>query len=134
MLRWRERKMDSILRLELPVDLPHIIIDARANEQARRSNLTAHDGADSKSQFEGASGSHYDAYTVEGGEAAAFQVFTPDVPEVLYTRLPTTDIEIEGRYLWLVQRYTVVNDKSAGALFEAAQDLYRQIAYNARVM
>ncbi|OYW41782.1 hypothetical protein B7Z28_02160, partial [Candidatus Saccharibacteria bacterium 32-45-3] len=34
-LRWRERKMDTILMIELPQGLPHIIINARANEKAR---------------------------------------------------------------------------------------------------
>lgn len=127
-LRWRERKMDTILRLEVPQQLPHIVINARANEKARRSNMSSKIDGGVKFQFEGTSGAHYDAYAAPGGEAMAFNVFSPDVLSVLYSQLPMTDVEVDGSHLWFVQRYTVLNDKTAKKLFESAFALYAKIA------
>ena len=127
-LRWRERKMDTILMLEIPQQLPHIVINARANEKARRSNMSSQIDGAVKFQFEGVSGAHYDAYATSGGEAMAFNVFSPDVLSVLYSQLPMTDVEVDGSHLWFVQRYTVLNDKTAKKLFESAFALYAKIA------
>lgn len=69
-----------------------------------------------------------------GNQVAALQIFTPDVLDVLYTKIPNADIEIYGSYLWIVQRYTVVDDKTARLLFEGAFALYAQIAFQLRTI
>ena len=126
-LRWRERKMDSIIRFELPAHLPHIIINARENEKARRSNMTSVMDKAVKFQFEGADSLHYDAYTTKGKELEAFHIFTPDVLATLYDTLPMADLEISDNYVWVVQRYVTVNDKTARQLFTGAFALHTQL-------
>lgn len=133
-LRWRERKMDSLMRLELPSNLPHIIVNARENEKARRSNMTSRMENAIKFQFEGISGAHYDAYTENGNQTAALQVFTPDVLDVLYEKFPLAGVEVYGSYLWIVQRYMVVDDKTAQRLFEGAFAFYKKIIPQLSVM
>lgn len=133
-LRWRERKMDTIMRLELPVSLPHIVINARANEKVRASNLTERFDSSMKFQFEGIYGTHYDVYAAKTDRVTALQVFTPDVLEVLYAKLPTTDIEIQGNAMWLVQRYVVLDDVVASKVFDAASDLYSKLSKQTRAL
>lgn len=133
-LRWRERKMDTIMRLDLQVSLPHIVINARANEKVRASNLTERFDSSMKFQFEGVYGVHYDVYAATADQVTALQVFTPDVLEVLYTKLPTTDIEIQGNAMWLVQRYVVLDDVAASKLFDAASDLYGELSKQIRTV
>lgn len=128
-LRWRERKMDTIMMLQLNKELPHIVVNARANERARRSNLSVRYPNEMKFQFEGTYGTKYENYTAPADRVVALQVFTPDVLDTLYTKLPTTDIEIQGNRMWLVQRYTVLDDRSAQELFEAATALYDEISH-----
>lgn len=133
-LRWRERKMDTIMVVDLPTSLPHIVVNARANEKARRSNLAVRYGDDMRFQFEGVDGQHYDAYAAKTDQVTALQVFTPDVLSVLYTKLPTTDIEIQGKTMWFVQRYTILDDKTARQIFEGALELYIEITAQLRVV
>lgn len=128
LLRWREWKMDTVIKLELPVSLPHIVINARSNEKARASNMTTRYESDMRFQFEGVNGAHYDAYAARSDQSTALQVFTPDVLEVLYYKLPETDIEIQDNAIWLVQRYKVLNDKVASELFDTSIELYAQIS------
>lgn len=58
LLRWRERKMDSIMRLQLSSNLPHIIVNFRDNVTARRSNMTSRMENSIKFQFEGGRAAH----------------------------------------------------------------------------
>ncbi len=134
LLRWRERKMDSLMRLQLSSNLPHIIVNLRDNEKTRRSNMTSCMENAIEFQFEGTSGVYYDAYTANGNQVVALQVFTPDVLEVLYNKIPNADIEIYGSYVWVVERHTVVNDKTARQLFEGAFLLYEQIAFQLKTI
>jgi hypothetical protein len=118
-LRWRERQMDTIMWYDLPKDIPHIVINARSNEHARRSNLSKHFAADYKFQFEGAQGPNFDIYAAPQDRITALQLFTPDVIDRLYTLMPNVDIEIEGRTIWFVWRYAVLNDRVVHQLFDA---------------
>lgn len=133
-LRWRERKMDTVLALELPKPMPHIIVDAHANEKTRKSNLVR--GVDSswRFQFEGVQGAHFDVYAHPEDRITTLQLFTPDVLDVLYSRLPSTDIEVKDNVLWLLQRYQVLDDTSARELAESAEELYQQIMKQIPVM
>lgn len=126
-LRWRERQMDTILMLSMPVRLPHIVINARSNEKARRSNLSTSFPGDYHFRFEGTYGGKYDVYAEPASRIMTLQLFTPDVLMVLYEKLSNADIEIQGDKLWIVQRYGVLNDKLAHDLFEASNALYGEL-------
>jgi hypothetical protein len=132
-LRWRERQMDTVLTLILPATLPHIVINARSNERARRSNMTKSFPAANKFQFEGAMGAKYDAYTKPESRVIALQLFTPDVLQVLYDRLPSADVELLGDKLWIVQRYGVLDDMLAKKMLKAADALYAELEKQLRV-
>lgn len=132
-LRWRERQMDTIVVLDLPASLPHIVINARGNERARRSNLTKSFPAENKFQFEGAMGSRYDVYAKPESRVTALQLFTPDVLQVLYERLPNADLELLDNKLWIVQRYGVLDDKLAQTMLQAADVLYGELEKQLRV-
>jgi hypothetical protein len=132
-LRWRERQMDTVLTLLLPADLPHIVINARGNEKARRSNLSKSFPAEHKFQFEGPLGANYDVYAEPTARIVTLQLFTPDVVQVLYDKLPTADIELQGDKLWIVQRYGVLDDRLARTMVEAADALYIELEKQLRV-
>jgi hypothetical protein len=132
-LRWRERQMDTVLTLLLPADLPHIVINARGNEKARRSNLSKSFPAEHKFQFEGPLGANYDVYAEPTARIVTLQLFTPDVVQVLYDKLPTADIELQGDKLWIVQRYGVLDDQLARTMVEAADGLYIELEKQLRV-
>jgi len=131
LVRWRERQMDTILWLELPKNLPNIVIDATANERARHSNKSKHFDSSWKFQFEGAHGAHYNVYADPNNRITALQLFTPDVLDVIYSSFPDVDIEINGTTIWFVKRYGVLNDVLAKQMFEAIEklipELFRQI-------
>jgi hypothetical protein len=120
LLRWRERKMDTVFIWFLPARLPHVIINARANETARRSNMTISQPAANKFQFEGTWGEKYDVYADPADRVVTLQLFTPDVLSVLYDKLPTADIELQGDRIWVIQRYGILHDKLAATMFDAA--------------
>ena len=127
LLRWRERQMDTVLTIFMPGNLPHIIINARDNERARRSNLSASFPDDHRFNFEGVYGDKYDVHTNPSSRITTLQLFTPDVLTVLYEKLPQADIEIKGNKLWVVQRYGILNDTLARNLFEAGSQLYEEL-------
>jgi len=126
-LRWRERQMDTVLAIALPAQLPHIVINARANERARRSNLSTSFPDNYYFQFEGIYGDKYDVYTAPQSRIVTLQLFTPDVLAVLYGKLPTADIEIKGNKLWVVQRYGVLDDDLAKNMFAATSQFYEEL-------
>jgi hypothetical protein len=133
LLRWRERQMDTIVVLNVPANLPHIVINARGNERARRSNLSKSFPQENKFQFEGAMGNRYDVYAKPESRVTALQLFTPDVLQVLYDRLPSADIELLGDKLWIVQRYGVLDDKLAQTMLQAGDALYSELEKQLRV-
>lgn len=126
-LRWRERQMDTILTLFVPADLPHIVINAKANERARRSNLSTKFDDGWRFKFEGTQGEHYEVYTAHENRIVALQLFTPDVLDILYSKLPTTDIELKGDKIWFVQRYCVLDDQRARNLYEAVGSIESEL-------
>lgn len=117
LLRWRERKMDTILWLELPRQLPRIVVDSRHNERARRSNLSRRYNKSQLLHFEGTVGDKYYVYAASGNQVAVLQLFTPDVLEVFFEHLPDVDIELKGKTIWFVWRYAVLDDQVAARLF-----------------
>lgn len=132
-LRWRERQMDTIVVLDVPASLPHIVINARGNERARRSNLSKSFPQENKFQFEGAMGSRYDVYAKPESRVTALQLFTPDVLQVLYDKLPNADLELLDDKLWIVQRYGVLDDKLAQTMLQAGDSLYGELEKQLRV-
>jgi hypothetical protein len=116
-LRWRERKMDTVLWIELDTNAPHVVVDARLNERARLSNLSRRYDTSQRIHFEGSTGDKYDVYAAPGNASAALQLFTPDVLAVLFDRLPYVDIEVKGRTIWFVWRYGILDPKLANELF-----------------
>lgn len=133
LLRWRERHMDTIVVLDVPANLPHIVINARGNERARRSNLSKSFPVENKFQFEGAMGARYDVYAKPESRVTALQLFTPDVLQVLYEKLPNADLELLGDKLWIVQRYGILDDKLARTMLEAAAALYDELEKQLKV-
>jgi hypothetical protein len=133
LLRWREKQMDTVLTMLLPVTLPHIVINARGNERARRSNLSKSFPSENKFQFEGTMGSRYDVYAKPESRVTALQLFTPDVLQVLYEKLPNADLELLDDKLWIVQRYGVLDDKLAQTMLQAADSLYDELEKQLRV-
>ncbi len=127
LLRWRERQMDTVMWYELDETIPHIIINARANERAKVSNLSANFNESWKFQFEGAEGATFDAYVAREHRITALQLFTPDVLAVLYEKLQFVDIEIKNGTIWFVWRYAVLNDKVTKTLFESTGELMKQL-------
>ena len=120
LLRWRERQMDTVLWFDIDPTIPHIVINARANERARLSNLSRRLPSEQKFQFEGAKGALFDAYVAKESRVDALQLFTPDVLEVIYEQLPDIDIEIKDGTIWFVWRYAVLNDTIAKTMFTSA--------------
>jgi hypothetical protein len=126
-LRWRERKMDTIIWYDLPKALPHIVVDSRYNERARRSNMTKHYDKERLIHFEGTTGDKYNVYTGVGNEVAALELFTPSVLDVLFQQLPQLDIEVKDRTIWFVWRYGVLDDRLAANLFSVSSALMAQL-------
>lgn len=126
-LRWRERQMDTVFVWVLPARLPHIVVNATANERARRSNMTSLRPNVDKFQFEGTWGSRYDVYADPSEQILALQLFTPDVLSVLYNELPSADIEVKDNKIWIVQRYGVLDDVLAKKMFNAAVRLKDEV-------
>jgi hypothetical protein len=127
LLRWRERQMDTVLTLTVPANLPHVVINAKGNERARRSNMLASYPSEHRFQFEGPLGSKYDVYADPDSRIVALQLFTPDVLQVLYEKLPKADVELQGEKIWIVQRYGILDDELAELMFGAAESLYGEL-------
>jgi hypothetical protein len=125
-LRWRERKMDTILSFELTKAMPHIAVDSRYNEKARQSNLNHRYGSEHMIHFEGNIGDKYNVYTGNGNEVVALQLFTPDVLEVFFEKLPQVDIETKDHTIWFIWRYGILNDKLAQDIFLATSDFLNE--------
>jgi hypothetical protein len=128
LIRWRERKMDTIIWITLPKSFPAIVIDARANEQARRSNLTKRFDDSWKFQFEGSHGQHYNVYASPQDRVTALQLFTPDVLDLLYAAMPEMDIEVNGDTMWFIKRYGILDDVLAREMFSAVERLWPELS------
>ena len=133
-LRWRERRMDTIMMLELPAPLPQIVVNSRKKELVRGSNLTAKFDNSLKFQFEGLDGVHYNAYADKINRITALQVFTPDVLAAMYDALPTADIEIKGNCMWIIERHAVLDATLAQKIFEASMRIYPEVVKQIGVM
>lgn len=125
---FKSHKMDTIMKVDLPGSLPQIVVNARRDESLKRSNLSADFDDSMKFRFEGVNGEHYDAYAAKTDRVTALQIFTPDVLEVFYDKFPTTDVEIQGSSMWLIERHTILDDEVAKRLFEASSQLYDQVS------
>lgn len=130
-IRWRERRMDTIIRTQLPVNLPHIVINATANENLRRTNMTDKPVESEVFQFEGPLGKNYDVYAARQNQIIALQLFTPDVLEILYDELPRADVIIKDNNMWVLFRGQVASDENTSRLFHAIATFHPQIAKQA---
>ena len=132
-IRWRERKMDTVVWIELPQSLPRIVVDSRLNERARRSNISKRYSFDQLLHFEGATGDRYFVYAAKGNQIAALQLFTPDVLQVFFELLPLVDIEVKGKTMWFVWRYGVLRPALADEMFAGVTAFMHEFSKQALV-
>lgn len=102
--RNREQHRWGYVAMRLPIDLPHIVLDARGNNTLGRSNLPVQFAGRQQLGLEGDFDRHFTLYCPEGYEADALYLFTPDVMARFIDRAAELDVEIVDDHLFLYSR------------------------------
>lgn len=87
--------------LRLPTPLPHIVLDARANNTLRRHALPVPYAAGQRLSLEGDFDSHFTLYCPAGYERDALYLFSPDVMARFVDSAASLDVEIVDDHLLL---------------------------------
>lgn len=94
----------GVVELRLPVELPHIVLDARANGSLRRAGLPIDLDPDQRLRLEGDFDRHFALFCPTGYEADALYLFTPDVMARFIDTAAALDVEIVDDRLLLIAR------------------------------
>nr|WP_197430056.1 hypothetical protein [Auraticoccus cholistanensis] len=92
----------AAVRLEGP--LPHMLLDARANNTFLGSNLPATFSADQRVSLGGEFDRHFDLYCPQGYGFDAFYLFTPDLMAHLIDHTQALDVEFVDEWMLLYSR------------------------------
>lgn len=112
--RSRRVIMGDFAEIVLPIDLPHIILDARANDRPfGRSNLDAGLTANQRLDLEGDFPRHFRLYCPVGYEKDALYLFTPDVMAALIDHAADLDVEIVDNRMFLYSPNRIVTTDPA---------------------
>ncbi|GAA3946832.1 hypothetical protein [Microbacterium soli] len=87
------------LSIRLPRRMPHMVLDATANDRGPFSSLLKRPRADQRLSLEGDFDSHFRLYTPNGYETDALYVFTPDFMALLIDETGDLDVEIRDDHL-----------------------------------
>ncbi len=94
----------SYIAIKLDVPLPHIVLDATANNGMFGSNLPASWGRGQRLSLEGDFDKHFTLYCPRGYERDALYLFTPDVMARFIDSASVLDAEIVDDWLFLYSR------------------------------
>lgn len=94
----------SYIAIKLDVPLPHIVLDATANNGMFGSNLPASWGRGQRLSLEGDFDTHFTLYCPRGYERDALYLFTPDVMARFIDSASVLDAEIVDDWLFLYSR------------------------------
>ncbi len=89
------------VRFKLPRRLPHMLLDATANNFMMFSNLRNSINKDQRLQLEGDFNKYFTLYVPKQYERDALYIFTPDVMEALVMHARNFDVEIVDDELYL---------------------------------
>lgn len=100
--RNRTRYLPTFVALDLARKLPHIVLDARANDDLRSSSrLGSAYTSDQRLALEGDFDKDFTLYCPASYGADALYLFTPDIMALLQDHASTWDVEISGDVLYL---------------------------------
>jgi len=91
----------SYVAIRLATPLPHIVLDARANNTLRRHALPVPFAAGQRLSLEGDFDRHFTLYCPAGYERDALYLFSPDVMARFIDSASSLDVEIVDDYLFL---------------------------------
>ncbi|MFN3949485.1 hypothetical protein [Microbacterium sp.] len=92
------------IAIRLDVPLPHIVLDATANDGVFGSNLPASWGRGQRLSLEGDFDRHFRLFCPEGYERDALYLFTPDVMARFIDSASVLDVEIVDDWMLLFSR------------------------------
>ena len=87
------------LSIHLPTPLPHMVLDAVANDRGGRSSLPFAISGGQRVSLEGDFDRHFSLFAPAGYERDALYLFTPDVMALLIDETGDLDVELVGERL-----------------------------------
>ena len=95
------------VRIKLPRNVPHIILDSKKNNFMRRfSNLEAEFGKLNRLKLEGDFNDYFEVYVPEKYHQDALYIFTPDLMQILKNHASKYDCEMIGSSLYFYSKHT----------------------------
>ncbi|MBH1956561.1 hypothetical protein I8H84_03180 [Candidatus Saccharibacteria bacterium] len=122
----------GFIRIKLPRRLPHMVLDATANNTfGRFSNLPVTFRDSQKLSLEGDFDKYFTLYAPAEYKADALYVFTPDVMQLFIERIHTFDAEIidDDLYLYSPRLFELDSPASLQALLDLVDSIYPKL-YN----
>lgn len=123
------------LILKLPKALPHIVLDAEANNNfLRLTNLPQQFLRGQRLELEGDFGKYFTLYCPNGMEHDALYIFTPDVMQVAIDGFgKMCDIEIKDDQVYICNnRPFTLHAASIKKLYQSAESLHAELAKQAK--
>jgi len=121
--------------VDLPKQLPHILLDAKKNDGANRSGVIRDQfSPDQQLSLEGDFNEHFSLYTPKGYEQDALYLFTPDVMQVFLEISLAYDVEIIGNklYLFHIGKSDLMTKAVLEPLLDVAYTLAKKVTYQSR--
>lgn len=120
----------GFVRIKLPRRLPHMVLDATANNLFKRfSNLPKTFNSNQKLSLEGDFDKYFTLYAPAEYKTDALYVFTPDIMQLFIVNAHTFDAEVidDDLYLYTSGSLKLDNAESLQALFELVDKIYPKL-------
>lgn len=128
--RGRQVHVRGFIRILLDRHLPHMVLDAKANNLfGRVSNLSSGFGRDQRLSLEGDFDKHFSLYAPAEYKTDALYIFTPDVMASLIDAAHSYDCEIidNSLYLYSGASINLADIEQIKELFTIAEKLHNQV-------
>lgn len=127
----------TVIRVQLPLQLPNIIIDSHVNNGSRyikfRSLSEAWLNKHQKIDLEGNFNKFFTVFVPKGYEADALYVLTPELMQIMIAHGSDYDFEIVDNYLYMSHMYvTKFTAENTRQLIEQAEFFADQFGQNTR--
>lgn len=117
------------LRIKLPRRLPHMVLDARANNFLNISNLPEYFSRDQRLSLEGDFDQHFTLYAPRQYATDALYVFTPDVMQAVIDHGKGFDMEVidDSLYIYASRWFKLDKPTELDQLFTLSAAITKQI-------
>lgn len=118
---------DVVAWTRLQNSLPHIVIDATANNTLFGSNVSSQKLPKHKISLEGNFPEHFNVYAEQNAHITALQLLSPDRMQTLIQKLGYFDFEVKGNHVKIYVKNAQKNSEAMTDFFKVLHSLHEDL-------